>query len=930
MKKGKSASVRQGLFGRLAQFGLSAGLALSLLACGGGAGGGNPGSNSGAASSSASSTPASIEIAPNTVLLTQTGQTKPLNATVRDAGGNTVTAPLTWESSNPQAVSVNAQGVLTAVGSGSSQITARTGEVRSAPLLAVRTDVPAGAVLLQDSQIVGEPEATDPTAPPNPANTYRVRLTGVAAPQVGALLLNTESKIVGGRVQSVQTVGGDYVVTLERVPARQMFPRLQLRELFDLSQAEVVFPADLQSSYTIARDGNTYTFAPIPGRVELNPSSAKPATASGDRLQKAAASSDFKIGPFKCKSTLDGAAGAGSEVLALSSPPVFSASFKPSVDVIYTEANGLERFVLVAEPAFSGTVGLQAVVAFEGKITCEVELLSIRLPIGGPIALIIGGQLPVGMGVELGGKLTVANFGVSATASVSTALRLGLGCPDGTNCAVVTEVDPLKTAFTPQMDLPLLVEDIRLEPSLSIYGYIKASIGNPFLRALRFDAFKATVGPSLKGSFAPKSAQMFDPAYQSSYKLVGEIKAGADTNFIDLAAFLGLNNIAANALELSADIASTPAGTVTANKVNAVLGETVEFTVKLDPTKIDFLPVVGPYNVKRVVLVRDISAVPLLGAVSKEVASVDAVRGQTEFKLSFTPASAAEAGPTDKFYAFVVTTLLPTDLFALELGRAQEARGQGQRVSASTFHSCALTSGGTVRCWGYSDHGQLGNGSTTDGLVPVNVTGLGSGVTAISAGVVFSCAVTSGGAVKCWGYNRDGQLGNGNIGNSLVPVDVTGLGSGVTAISAGGANSCALTSGGAVKCWGYNGDGQLGNGSTVNSSVPVDVTGLGSGVTAISAGSLQSCALTSGGAIKCWGSNVRGQLGNGSTTNSLVPVDARGLGSGVTAISTGERYSCALNSGGAMKCWGTNEYGQLGIGSRTIGSLVAVDVVGFP
>ena len=185
-------------------------------------------------------------------------------------------------------------------------------------------------------------------------------------------------------------------------------------------------------------------------------------------------------------------------------------------------------------------------------------------------------------------------------------------------------------------------------------------------------------------------------------------------------------------------------------------------------------------------------------------------------------------------------------------------------------------------------------------------------------------------SVKCWGDNGNGQLGNGNIINSLVPVDVTGLGSGVTAISAGDGHSCALTSGGAVKCWGYNGDGQLGNGSTVNSSVPVDVTGLGSGVTAISAGSLQSCALTSGGAIKCWGSNVRGQLGNGSTTNSLVPVDARGLGSGVTAISTGERYSCALNSGGAMKCWGTNEYGQLGIGSRTIGSLVAVDVVGFP
>ena len=249
-------------------------------------------------------------------------------------------------------------------------------------------------------------------------------------------------------------------------------------------------------------------------------------------------------------------------------------------------------------------------------------------------------------------------------------------------------------------------------------------------------------------------------------------------------------------------------------------------------------------------------------------------------------------------------------------------------VSAGGDHTCALTGSGAVKCWGGNANGQLGDGTRTDSSLPVDVSGLGSGVAAISAGENYTCALTGSGAVKCWGANFRGALGDGTTTNSSLPVDVSGLGSGVVAISAAGQHTCALTGSGAVKCWGANFYGQLGDGTTTHSSVPVDVRGLGSGVAAISAGGQHTCALTGSGAVKCWGANFDGQLGDGTTTDSLVPVDVKDLGLGVAAISAGENYTCALTGSGAVKCWGNNASGQLGDGKRTRSS-VPVDVSGL-
>lgn len=260
--------------------------------------------------------------------------------------------------------------------------------------------------------------------------------------------------------------------------------------------------------------------------------------------------------------------------------------------------------------------------------------------------------------------------------------------------------------------------------------------------------------------------------------------------------------------------------------------------------------------------------------------------------------------------------------------------GLGSGIAAITTgvgHTCALTDSGGVKCWGFNNYGQLGDGTTGDNKsLPVNVVGLASGVAAITAGYGHTCALTSGGGVKCWGRNNTGQLGDGTTGNDRPnPVDVTGLGNGVVAIAAGNSHTCALTSGGGVKCWGRNNTGQLGNGTTGSDSPnPVDVTGLGNRVIAITAGFAHTCALTSDGGVKCWGDNQDGQLGDGTTTWRNTPVNVIDLSTGVTAISAGYGHTCALTGGGGTKCWGRNLNGQLGDGTQEKKS-IPVDVLGL-
>ncbi|HQQ62072.1 MAG TPA: thrombospondin type 3 repeat-containing protein [Pseudomonadales bacterium] len=237
----------------------------------------------------------------------------------------------------------------------------------------------------------------------------------------------------------------------------------------------------------------------------------------------------------------------------------------------------------------------------------------------------------------------------------------------------------------------------------------------------------------------------------------------------------------------------------------------------------------------------------------------------------------------------------PVDVVGLDSGVAAVAVGES--------HTCALMTGGTVKCWG---------AISTPSVVPVDVPGL-TGVLAITAGGAHHCALMMGGAVKCWGYGAWGEIGDGGTVGQLSPTDVSGLGSGVAAIDNGYVTSCASTVTGGLKCWGHNGSGEVGNGTaTVTITTPVDVSGLTSGVTGFGIGYYHSCAVLADGSARCWGYNNNGQLGNGLTSNSNVPVAVNGIGNDSMVIAPGYDHTCSLTTSGSVKCWGNNTYGQLG------------------
>jgi alpha-tubulin suppressor-like RCC1 family protein len=244
-------------------------------------------------------------------------------------------------------------------------------------------------------------------------------------------------------------------------------------------------------------------------------------------------------------------------------------------------------------------------------------------------------------------------------------------------------------------------------------------------------------------------------------------------------------------------------------------------------------------------------------------------------------------------------------------------------VAGGYNHTCAVDRYEGLFCWGANESGQIGDDTIERRTEPTLVAGLSSRALRVSAGYSHTCAVLDTGGIQCWGSNSEGQIGNDAVADySTLPVDVTGLSADVVSVSLGSRHTCALISGGGVMCWGDNSRTQLGSETAAGGNTPqaVSLPAAASTASSISASTIcagedHTCVLLEDGQVQCWGAGSSGQLGNGAGEEQSEPVSVTGLASGVTAVSCGAAYSCALFDTGTVYCWGSNDAGQLGNGT---------------
>jgi alpha-tubulin suppressor-like RCC1 family protein len=236
------------------------------------------------------------------------------------------------------------------------------------------------------------------------------------------------------------------------------------------------------------------------------------------------------------------------------------------------------------------------------------------------------------------------------------------------------------------------------------------------------------------------------------------------------------------------------------------------------------------------------------------------------------------------------------------VGDAQSQTAPNHDLAVGGAHSCAIKANGALWCWGANDKGQLGDGSTIGKNSPIEVTALGSSVVSISAGQAHTCARKADGTLWCWGLNDAGQLGIGTTSNSLVPLQVSSLGASVASVSAGYAHTCAVKADGTLWCWGSNNWGQLCDFTNKNRISPIQVTQLGAPVSSVAASVYHTCAVKADATLSCWGLDSSGELGDGTTggNGKSWPVPVTALGAAVVSVAG----TCAIVTDGTLWCWG--------------------------
>jgi hypothetical protein len=614
----------------------------ALAGCGGG--------GEGATGTEAPAQAASVEASPKAALLTQTGEERGLAAVVRDAQGQAIAeAQLAWVSSDPAVVAVDATGRVRALANvGSAWVVASSGSVSAAPVLVTIAQPLPGTRLLEDRQFVSGPLAVDPNAEPAPGTLYEVVLRDIAGLVPGTLLASSESAPVAGRVESVADAGDGHLrVHLAVVAPSQLFADWSFNHSVALAQTALEVPPELAALYTVERNGDTFDFTPRPGA--FGSGRERPLAVQGTRA----------LGPFGCVSEATQAV----LPMTLSAPPLFSVTVTGDATFSSTPLAGA-RLRLNSQPVVKVSAELDVVSAFEAKLECRVVVLHAPVKVPGWAALFFGGQVTLGAGFEVGGKVTLVAAKLGGTAELKPTISAELRCAAG-NCELSGNVRAGPLVAKPVLQAPSIGQT-QFEPSAALFAFIDLSAGGP-IGALQFEAVKVKAGVGLGASLTLESLQIGNRHVEdgrSKYELKFAGDVGPGIRLGGLLGHLGLTAVVPLKLTFEESLGTSPTGAVTADRGLFQVNVPGTVTVTLDAASTKFPAGSDFYNVERIVLLRRIDAASV-----EVLASADATEGQTTFTLSFT-----HTGPTNMWasdvHAFVVTKALPLDPPRLEIGAA--------------------------------------------------------------------------------------------------------------------------------------------------------------------------------------------------------------------------------------------------------------------
>jgi hypothetical protein len=503
-----------------------------------------------------------VVIEPAVALFTHVNDTRSFSATAYDLHGRPLDVAIDWRVTDPSVLGLDANGVATARAPlGSTQVLASAEGVDAAPALAWMATPVAGAILIDDAQIVGL-DPVDPVDDYDIGWRYRAILSGLPLPTVGSVLIGSGEAPLAGRVVSAARTGDDVDVILELIPLDALFDAFEIDQTIDLRRARIAWDDDLLADFDmVPQPDGSFDLIPRAGVLQIEPTGFS-----------------YKLGPLTCK--------AEATMAPLQLNGIVSVKVAPSLTFQYLKdsAGGLALLALSGSLDVAIKLELKIEAAFEGKLDCTVELGVVVLPLGA-LGLFVGGQVPMGVGFELNGKVTGATVSLAIQGAASIQTTVGLDCSTDP-CKMLAQLETTTTGgVAPKIEGPS--QALKLDVRVHAFGYAKLAIGNPFLKKLRFDAFDVRTGPALLFDLAMPQVQADNTNYRSDIRAVilGTVKASSKFDV-----FLKLLKVSAAKIELKRElvIAQMPTGTFTIRPATVLagddqaLGEMATFIVELD------------------------------------------------------------------------------------------------------------------------------------------------------------------------------------------------------------------------------------------------------------------------------------------------------------------------------------------------------------